>query len=392
MSGVGAAGASSLVNSSRMASEDKVVSVASRVTPDGWRGGWAMCPRRTAMRGYDCETGALWAMTCGANICPYCIETNIWQTSRAFAHSAPTRYVVFTGIPSDDWDTNRLKIKALHKRLDRAGYDVRSAYSIEAGDRTGMVHLNLWWWSACCPSGGLCRSGCKGYIPQEVLVEAALSMGWGPVTDVRRWHSKRANYGMKEASGSSYGMKEARSETLLDERGPRCELSPRQEAFLQRNGGRLLGARPSFWRDGEGGAPLGSKRATLEVLKAAEARKQGREQWVVFAGSEVLAHSPVVSSPASVTSITLPGSRFPAEPLPPGSPWVSDPFDLAVASTLRSSRRAMTTSTGSARTAPSTDPVRASTRQWPSTTGDPSVMSGHLASASSCLSPPPDPL
>lgn len=313
------------------------------------------------MRGFDCDTGDMWSLSCGANVCPFCIETNIWLTAKAFAHSSPTRYVVFTGLGTDDWQTNRVKIKALLRRLDRAGYDVRASYTIEKNPAGTGWHLNLWWWSACCPADSLCKSGCRGFIPQHELVAAAESMGWGRVTDVRRWNTRRGNYGMKEASGSTYGMKEAQGhDQVLDDGKPRWLLTEAQADYLRRNGGRLLGARPSFWRDGQGGASLGSKRATLEAVRAAEGReKRRRQSWVVYAGSEVLAESsPVVDSRASGTSPVVPmtpgGSPSTAEPPSPGSQSDGDQCVLEVGSTLSSSRRVTNTYSRSRRTARST--------------------------------------
>lgn len=355
--------ASSLVTSGRTESPTKPTSGVS-----GWRGGNDSCPRRGSLRGFDEETGDMWATSCGANVCPYCIETNVWLTGKAFAHSHPTRYVVFTGLQTDDYETNRTHLKVLIKRLRRHGYEVRWFATIEENPRGTGFHLNFWWWSSCCPKGSLCRSGCRGYIPQAVLADFSADAGWGRVTDVRRWETHRAGYGLKEASGSTYGLKEAggNREQLLDGR-PRWNLTERQSSYLRRHGGRLHLASPSFWRDGDGGQPLRSKRATLEAVRAAENRpKRERSQWVMFAGSEVLASAPVSpASPASETSTVPSGTRSTAVAPSPGSRSGCDRCAPMVALTLRWSRPATNTCTLCAPTARSSPTVRASTPPLP---------------------------
>jgi hypothetical protein len=266
-----------------------------------WRGGHSVCPRRDRIRGIDIETFEFFALTCGANVCPFCIETNIWLTGRAFELSEPERYAVFTGL-SGDWAVDRVKIKSLHKWLDRHGYAVNSAYTIEQNPKLTGFHLNFWWHG--------------DYVSQAYLSEAAVRLGWGPVVHVKRWRTKNRAYGLKEASGSEYGMKEAAGSG--QEEAVRWTLTERQAGYLSRNGGRLLGARRSFWRDGLAGEALGSKKAAIRAsFPSSESHQGPRSQWVVFGGSEVLAHSPVTSPFATDASLSRSGSLSTAQlPLP----------------------------------------------------------------------------
>jgi hypothetical protein len=234
-------------------------------------------------RFYDMESGEFWVPTCRTLSCPYCIETLIWQTGRAFELAAPERYAVFT-LVSGDWQTDRLKIKALHKRLDRDGFEVHSAYTVEENPKLTGFHLNFWWHGS--------------YIPQDQLSEAAVSLGWGQRVRVEGWRGSTRVYGLKEASSSTYGMKEAQADDL-PEGGKQWTLTQRQAAYLARNGGKLLGSRRSFWRDGPGGDPLGGKQAAVGLLRTRSRSTPTvprSQEWVLSAGPAVLAHSPVASS------------------------------------------------------------------------------------------------
>jgi hypothetical protein len=243
------------------------------------------------MRGVDIETGEFYSLSCRALSCVYCIETHIWQTGLAFELAAPERYAVFTQL-AGDWPVDRAHINALHKRLDRKGFEVRSAYTIEKNPKDTGFHLNFWWHGS--------------YIPQDQLSEAAVSMGWGPVVHVKAWRTQNRVYGFKEASGSTYGMKEASGSALGA--GTQWHLSEAQAGYLARNGGKLLGARRSFWRDGPGGVPLGGKASAIRACFRSRG-KTARAEWVVYAGSEVLAHSRVAPLPASVGSLSASGSH-----------------------------------------------------------------------------------
>lgn len=349
VSGVGAAPAAPLIGSAGPGPEAPGTSLVSsgrlERTPGtgGWRGGWDYCPRRERVRGFDEETGALFRTTCGANTCPYCIETNVWLWGLALEHAAPERYAVFTGL-SGDWQRDRATIKALLRELRRLGYEVHEAHSIEVNPKGTGFHMNLWWHGS--------------YVPQSVLSEVAVKVGLKPYVHVTKWQSRRRDYGMKEASGRDYGMKEASGRG--QEVGERSwVLNDRQASYLARNGGALMHASRGFWRDGKGGAPLGTRRATLDAYRRSQGQeRQARKSWVMYAGSELLAHVAVSpSSPASGTSTEPPGSPSTAPPNPPGSRPDGVPSDQAEGLTLHSSPVVTLTCSRSGPTALSTDPV-----------------------------------
>lgn len=264
----------------------------------------------------DPEATVFRDVECGSLICPYCIETALWKWTVAFEHAAPERFAVFTQL-SGDWQKDRRDIQALHTAIRRGaipgkpkprdgswegfeyvdpngrtrffrGTVVESAYTVEAGAKTGMVHLNFFWHG--------------GFIPQAFLVEVAAALGWGRRVSVNKWEPAKAGssgYGMKEArAASGYGMKEARatgtsSSTLSD------QLQPSQAAFLERNGGRLMHTTRGFWRAGPKGQPLHNQRAAfksaMQALDLAEGRAGSQEagSWVQYGPGKdvVVAHS-----------------------------------------------------------------------------------------------------
>lgn len=321
-----------------------------------WRGGWTVCPRRQRERGWDCEHGEFFALNCGANVCPFCIETNVYLWGLALEHAAPERYAVLTGL-TGDWQRDREAVNRFFEIIDRKGLAFRAIYSIEHNPRhaSGEVdydrpfHLNVWWHG--------------DYVPQAFLSEAAQRVGWKPYVWVEKWEPVKASggrYGMKEASGRTYGMKEASGRDASSESSgePSPYLDERQADYLRRNGGRLMHARKSFWRDGVAGGKLSSMRETLEAQRIASGRvSQGRQSWAVYRGSEVLASSPVVRSAATGTSTLAPGSPSTAEPRSPGLPSASGPSGHARALTLFSSPAATRTSMRSVRTLPSSVPL-----------------------------------
>lgn len=261
------------------------------------------CPRREGWRYIDFDRDIGFRdVTCGSNSCPYCILTNAWLWGLAIGHAAPSRYAVFTQVPGE-WQEIRPQIARLFQILDRKGYLLRAVYCVEVNPKGTGFHLNVWWWG---PD-----------VPQELLSEVAVSLGWGQVVDARRWRAGRDAYGLKEAMG--YGTKELRDPEVAPDQ---VELSEAQRAYLSRNGGALMHARKNFWRDGVGGEPLSGRRETLRRQR--EAREQAdREQrqarpWVLVRGSEVVAHSGV--QPASATPTGETGQLTTAPVRPPVSP------------------------------------------------------------------------
>lgn len=265
------------------------------------RAGHRFCPRRAHYRWVDesrladPDASPFRDVECGALGCPYCIETALWKWTVAFERSEPERFAVFTQL-TGDWQSDRLAIQTLHQSIRRGsvpghakvkgspgfaytdprgrtryftGAKIESAYTVEAGARTGMVHLNLFWHGE--------------FVPQAFLVEVARALGWGARVSVNKWEPVKAGssgYGMKEArshSTSGYGMKEARatgatSPTLSD------NLQPAQAAFLARNGGRLMHTTRGFWRDGKGGESLGNQRAAFRAAMRALDQSRGVDQ------------------------------------------------------------------------------------------------------------------
>ena len=280
-----------------------------------FRGGHLSCPRRCA-HFFDLDTGERFTLSCGSLECPYCVETQIWRAGLALEHAAPERYAVFTNV-QDNWPDLRVAINRFHQILDRMGKAWHDCYTAEAGGDTGMLHLNMW------------QHG--DYVRQSDLVEIAQRVGWGEIVDIRKWEARGGQgYGLKEASGRTYGLKEAsgRSGGDLALSGPSASLTATQQAFLTRNGGRLLHARRSYWRDGAAGETLGSR---AKVLDRAMVKMRGpkvvRDEWAVLMGSELVASSPL---PARVSATpTVPtGESTPAEPLPRGSRAASDQSQL----------------------------------------------------------------
>jgi len=315
-----------------------------------WRGGWDHCPRRSGLRYVDLDAPEdeypYWDATCGAHVCPYCIETNYWRTTVAIEHARPERFAVFTGLPGEDWQDNRQAVNAVirairsgvvpgtrrkwrHPKTDRVakGWSIEHLYTLEAGAKTGMVHVNLYWHGS--------------YVPQAFLSEVAVAVGWGPVVhvqDIRQAKgSKVHGYGAKEASGRyAYGLKEATGRTGESAAAhPSEALAPGQAAYLSRNGGQLVHASKGFWRDGVGGASLGNLRAAFRAAMAARdastgARARRESEWVLSTPSgEVLAHkaltpaargagtdAPAAGRPGHVSPATGEGSA-------PGTPDVT---------------------------------------------------------------------
>jgi hypothetical protein len=264
-----------------------------------FRGGHQKCPRRAA-HFFDLDTGEHYALACGSLECPFCIETQIWRAGIALEHAAPERYIVCTNVPGD-WETFRTSMNRFHQIIDRTGRAWRDCYTLESGDKTGMKHVNIW------------QHG--DYFPQEELSEITQRVGWGEVAWIQKWESGRRDYGMKEGSGRGYGMKEGSGKVKGEEpfTVPAWGLSAVQRAYLDRNGGRLLHARPSYWRDGAAGETLGSRKKVLErAMVAMRGPKVERQSWAVLMGSELVANSPV-PVPASATLSGLTGGSMTAE-------------------------------------------------------------------------------
>ncbi len=315
------------------------------------RGGHSFCPRRARYRWVDEMAAAgdfpFRDVECGVLNCPYCIETELWKTTEAFEHAAPERFAVFTQLPAD-WATARPQINKLHQAIRRGavpgvfksrqgfryldpkgrerffkGAEIESAYTVEAGAKTGMIHLNLFWHG--------------GFIPQAFLVAVAVALGWGPRVSVTAWSpltSKASRYGMKEAlnrPASTYGMKEAKSkETALKV----DTLQPEQKAYLDRNGGRLLHTSRGFWRDGKGGVALGTRREAFRAAMAARDLAEGRkswdasaQQWVQYGPTRdvVTAHSRLCSEiPSAVATLRDPIGPSESASKPPWLLWLED--------------------------------------------------------------------
>lgn len=276
-----------------------------------FRGGNLACPRRAA-HFFDLDTGERFALACGSLQCPYCIETGIWRAGIALEHAAPERYAVFTNVP-DNWSELRASVNRFHQIIDRSGRVWNDCYTAERGDKTGMLHLNMW------------QHG--DFIPQAELCEIAERVGWGSVVDIRKWTPRGGQgYGMKEGSGRTYGMKEGSGKGLGDQASvvPAGALTARQRAYLDRNGGWLLHARRAYWRDGAVGETLGSKRKVLDrALELMRGPKVARETWAVLMGSELVANSRV-PVPALETLTGSIGVSTSAELSLAGSPAASD--------------------------------------------------------------------
>lgn len=277
-----------------------------------FRGGNLGCPRRAA-HFFDLDTGERFALACGSLNCPYCVETQIWRAGIALEYAAPERYAVFTNVP-DNWPELRASINRFHQILDRSGRVWNDCYTAERGDKTGMLHLNMW------------QHG--DFIPQAELCEIAGRVGWGSVVDIRKWTPRGGQgYGMKEGSGRTYGMKEGSGKGSGDQAPvvPAGALTARQRAYLDRNGGRLLHARRGYWRDGATGETLGSKHKVLErALTSIRGPKVVRDEWVVLMGSELVANSRVPVLASAIPTAPIGDSTTAARPLS-GSPAASDP-------------------------------------------------------------------
>lgn len=221
------------------------------------RGGWDHCPNRAGWKAWDLTDLTPRVMSCGSNSCPYCLVSNVWRFGVAMAHSRPSRYAVLTGLPTDDWQTNRAIVNRLWQILERGqggtSYVLRAWYCIEKNPELTGFHVNVWWWG---PD-----------VPQAFLSEAWVRAGGGPVVDARRYKSRaEVRYGMKEAL--DYGMKEALDSA---DETRRWGLTEKQAAYLARNGGHLMNARRGRcapWRDGTvdtggTGRPLSGLRETL---------------------------------------------------------------------------------------------------------------------------------
>lgn len=330
------------------------------------RGGHSFCPRRASFRLVnerlvaDPEAWPFRSPECGVLTCPYCIETALWKWTVSFEHAAPERFAVFTQL-SGDWELDRVAIKSLHLSIRRGsipgrpkvanspgfeyvdpqgrtryftGADIESAYTVEAGARTGMVHLNLFWHG--------------GFVPQAFLVAVAESLGWGSRVSVNKWQPVRRNssgYGMKEArSASGYGMKEAKSQAKSDDKSELLidKLEPGQAAFLARNGGRLMHTTRGFFRSGPKGEPLGTQReAFRSAMRAADIEQgrmppvEGESSWVEYGPTRdvIVWHSPGCGNDRSVLVTQPERSGVPTSVgLPQSSSLsVGDQLDLRLA-------------------------------------------------------------
>lgn len=323
-----------------------------------WRGGHRFCPRRADFRWVDedrlgdSEASPFRDVECGSLVCPYCIETCLWRWTQSFEHAEPERYAVLTNL-TGDWERDLYAIKRLHQAIRRGsipgqrkprdwkgyryvdpkgrvrwfrGAVIESAFTIEAGAKTGMVHLNLFWHG--------------GFVPQAFLSDVAVALGWGQVVHVKKWERQASGsgYGMKEARGSGYGMKEARGSA---DEAPSETLSAGQLAFLARNGGRLLHTTRGFWRDGRNGETLqGQRQAFRAAMAARDAQRAGAQtgtgSWVQYGPGRdvVVAHSRVpTSAPSALVTRAAPtGAWTSAGPAQPSLWWDDGPSDLRPAS------------------------------------------------------------
>lgn len=144
--------------------------------------------------------------TCKTWRCEFCGPRKARQKAAVMAWAKPERFVTLTNAP-ENWQQLRQKVRDLVRSLRADGYKFEMGWTVEAGSKSGMVHVH-----------GLQHGS---YVPQ-----AHLQQRWGAIADIRAVRGRKgaARYAMKEALAvSGYTMKEAGGN--FDE-------------HLERNGGR----------------------------------------------------------------------------------------------------------------------------------------------------------
>lgn len=119
---------------------------------------------------------------CSTWRCDWCGPQKGRRKAEIVAWAEPTRFLTLTQAPSS-WQPLRARVRKLALRLRAEGYQVEWAWTVEAGSRTGMIHVHA------------LQHG--DYIPQRVL--AGL---WGRRVDIRRISdvAGAAKYTTKHAS------------------------------------------------------------------------------------------------------------------------------------------------------------------------------------------------
>ena len=154
-----------------------------------------VCPRK---RGYVLvseSTGRIVPASCGVNSCEVCGRRKALATAVAVEMAGPERFYALTGI--HDPAVVRYRLKQLRYRIRGLGYRWEDWSVVEANPKQTGFHVHGWQWG--------------GFVPQSKLSEVARSVGFGVVTDIRRWKRLGAGSGVGYAVkvATAYGVKAA---------------------------------------------------------------------------------------------------------------------------------------------------------------------------------------
>jgi hypothetical protein len=175
--------------------------------------GSGRCPR--SRQSLLClETGQVIPARCRASFCEYCGPIQAWWKARIISDGGgapPERYWVLSQAP-EDWDKLRQKMRDFRRLMRARGYAWEHAWTVEVGEKTGMIHVNA------------LQKG--DFVPQAIGQDS-----WGSIVHVqaiKRSPSNVAGYALKEAARvAGYSLKEGGTAEKL-------------QGHLERNGGRLV--------------------------------------------------------------------------------------------------------------------------------------------------------
>lgn len=171
---------------------------------------------------------------CARLTCPVCVRINAFKVARAIALAAPTTSYRLS-LVGDSWGEIQPRMRQVVRRLRNEIITFEHVWHVESNPGGTGNHIHGWSW------------GARPSMP--LLSDAAFRAGMGENVDVRRWITRQSEDPM-----IAYGMKGALAESS------RTALSPATKDFLALNGGRLVHASRSFYRDGAGGPQLRTRR------------------------------------------------------------------------------------------------------------------------------------
>lgn len=129
-----------------------------------------ICPKRPYVVVADDDPNLRFPASCDAYSCDKCGPRKAQQAAAlatwAIRHADRARFVTLTLAP-EGWQQRRQKVRDLRRLMRRRGFEWETAWTTEAGEKTGMVHVHA------------LQHG--SYVPQRILQEV-----WGARVDIRK--------------------------------------------------------------------------------------------------------------------------------------------------------------------------------------------------------------